>query len=140
MPQIWPMTSRRVIVTSQYDVTPKLILNPIWFSLTRRNYIFVWLTKTATGLVLTVTPVNLQLGDDKQSIYLIKRESGPNTSYFLTKSHFSKSNFFKLAFNTLCILSLTSEIFYDRSRNVWYLFSMLKCHNLNLVSPCAYLF
>ena len=34
------------------------------------------------------TQVILQLSEDKLSIYLMKRESWPNTSYFLFKSHF----------------------------------------------------
>ena len=64
--------------------------NTIWFSLTWCNCIFAWLTKLATGLFLTVTPVILQLGDDKLLIYLIKSESWPNTPYFLIQSHFLK--------------------------------------------------
>ena len=45
------------------------------------------------------TPVILQLGDDKLSIYLMKRESWPNASYFLFKSHFSNCS---LLFDTPC--------------------------------------
>ena len=42
-------------MTSQHDVTPKMMSNLIWFSSTWRNWFFAWLTKIAAGMVLTVT-------------------------------------------------------------------------------------
>ena len=55
MPQNWPLTLYRLIMTSQHDVTPKFMSNLIWFLLTWRNCFFAWLTKIAAGMVLTVT-------------------------------------------------------------------------------------
>ena len=88
----WPLTSCRLIVTSQDDVTAKLISNLFGFSLTWRNCIFAWLTKIATELLLTVhIPVILQLGEDKILIYLSKKRI--LTKYFIL---FNVESFFKL--------------------------------------------
>ena len=97
MPQNWPLTLCRLIVTSQDDVTAKLISNLFWFSLTWRNWIFAWLTKIATELSLTVTHHWFWNGGKTRT--RIKRECWPNTSYFLNKSYFSNCS---LLFDTPC--------------------------------------
>ena len=87
----WPLTSCRRIVTSQDDVTAKLISNLFWVSLTWRNCIFAWLTKIATELSLCVTHQWFcKWGRQDTNLSKLKRIL---TKYFI---HFKLESFFKL--------------------------------------------
>ena len=98
---LWPHS-----MTSHPQINFKLL----WFSLTWRNCILVWLTKIATASLLIATHHwFFQLEEDKMLIL----DNWQNTSYVLIQSHFSNC---LLLFDTPCIVNVAGALKHNLDR------------------------